>query len=179
MFPTSFGRELRLSLLIDHVQLKEVYQNELLKSDFQHQFCPKILWDCLNYFKQRLSATKNSLLKQVGPNIEVSQIYYLQKTLIRNIHSSPEYWLQQRGDLMSLKQDLKMPTFFVTLSPNEKQWVDTLHAFWSSNYERLCQPTTNPPDIYLLDLEDTVKRDLIANNPVVTVEMVFRRFKHI
>ena len=80
---------------------------------------------------------------------------------------------------MCLLSDLKILSFFVTLSPNEKQWVDTLRALWFANCKRQCHALTNPPDKYLLDLEEAIKRDLIANNPVVAVEMVFRRFKQI
>ena len=179
LFLTCFGGELRLPIILQRTLIKEIYLSEMYRADFQHQFCLKILWDYLDYIKQRLSSTKNSILQQVGDTIQPSQLHRLQKSLLGSVRASPEFWLQQRGDLMSLLGDLKIFCFFVTLSPNEKEWVDMLRALWFSNCKRLCHTLTNPTDQELLNLEDLMKKDLIANNPVVAVEMVFRKFKHI
>lgn len=179
MFPTCFAGQKRCTT-IDTATIKDIFQNELERSDFQHQVIVKIFHDYFTYVAHRLIVAKSMLCKQkIGGVPVLSNPYntFLYEQLLSRVRSSPQFWLSKRRNLNAMIRQIGIPTFFFTYSPAETEWPEMVQALLFSEAKRHGTfPLIQTLDVFESLLQNkTLLNDLLASNPYIAVKMVMRR----
>lgn len=81
--------------------------------------------------------------------------------VLSNIRSSPSYWETKKKELMALLRQLGKPTFFLTLTANEKRCPELLQVLYKYHYNK---------DITLeeaMNMDDAIKTEMIRKDPVM------------
>ena len=95
------------------------------------------------------------------------------KRFLQTIRSSPEYWNVKKKEIFSMIRQLGIPTFFITLSPAEIDWIELLI---------ILRKIESQGEIILSAEEATkLKRDdrieLLKNDPVTTARYFENRVR--
>jgi len=81
--------------------------------------------------------------------------------ILANMRCSPAYWEAKKKEVMALLRQLGKPTFFLTLTANEKRCPELLQVLYK--YQQQKEITFQEA----MDLPENVKTELIRNDPIM------------
>ena len=97
------------------------------------------------------------------------------KRFLSTIRSSPEFWGVKKKEIFAMIRQLGIPTFFITLSPAEIDWIELLII--------LKKIQTNGEDILSKEDASKIKRsdriELLKNDPVTTARYFENRIRNL
>ena len=95
------------------------------------------------------------------------------KRFLQSIRSSPEYWSLRKKEIFAMIRQIGIPTFFITLSPAEIDWIELLI---------ILKKIESNGDIILtqeeaVNLERNERIELLKNDPVTTARYFENRVR--
>ena len=111
--------------------------------------------------------TAGSLRGRLDDNPHLRENCY---SFMRDIRGTQAYWNSVKIQLYAMFRTLGRPTFFVTLSANDNNWVDLMVVVSRSRGQNLSEEEAS-------NLSESEKRELMRTNPVVTARHFAHRFQ--
>ena len=111
--------------------------------------------------------TAGSLRGRLNDNPHLRENCY---SFMRDIRGTQAYWNSVKIQLYAMFRTLGPPTFFVTLSADDNNWVDLMVVLSKSRGQNLSEQEA-------ANLSDSEKRELMRTNPVVTARHFAHRFQ--
>lgn len=153
-----------------------VDRNEVERADLQFQIVQKIFHDYFRYTQETANKARNFICKMLldnnrlqTPNKDTEDL------LLTKIRSTPFYWQERKGDLMAALRYIGKPTFFLTYSPNEIEWMEMLLMLQYSEEKRTGRNVKKWTVNQIKALSKRQREYLLASNPTAAVKMILQR----
>ena len=161
LFPYGINAYSKVSAI---VSLKQYFTCRLLNVDHRWATCIQYLFWALNVYEQNVLQSAISIAVRIGNDkLQAQHIledsYKHQVTedfrFMKQIKGTSSYWRCQLQNLMAKIQMLGPPTFFLSLSCNDSNWIG-LYQFIDNNLS----------EKGVSELSATQKRNMVKNNPI-------------